>query len=59
MLPPPRRRREGGLNAALVLAQAKLAEAETRAEAVAALDKPELRAALGEVAALDRLLELP
>ena len=59
MLPPPRRPRSGKLNAPLVLAQAKLAEAETRAEAEAALDKAEMRAVLGDVAALDRLLALP
>jgi membrane glycosyltransferase len=58
MLPPPRRRGVDPIDATLVLARAKLEEAEALDDAVTALSPPELSAALGDAAALDRLSAL-
>src|SRR5205085_1095177 len=58
MLPPTRRRRIDPLNPAQVLARVKLEEAETLDEAVAALERRELAAALGDPAALELFVNL-
>jgi membrane glycosyltransferase len=58
MLPPPRRRRVDPIDATLVLARAKLEEAEALDDAVATLSPPELTAALSDSAALQRLSAL-
>ena len=58
MLPPPRPLRVDPINATLVLARAKLEEADTLDAAVAVLSAPELTALLGDVAALLRLSAL-
>ena len=58
MLPPPRRPRLDPLDATLVLARAKLEEADALEAAIAALSAPELTAALGDAAALRRLSAL-
>ena len=58
MLPPPRRSRVDPIDATLVLARAKLEEAEELDAAIAALSVPELTAALGDAAALRRLSAL-
>ena len=59
MLPPPRRRRVDPIDATLLHARAKLDEAETLEEALAALAALELAAALGDLAAVERLSALP
>ena len=58
MLPPPRRPRLDPIDATLVLARAKLEEADALDAAIAALSAPELTAALGDAAALRRLSAL-
>jgi membrane glycosyltransferase len=58
MLPPPRRRREAPIDAAVALGRAKLEEAETLDDALAALAPSELAAVLGDAQALRRLSEL-
>ena len=58
MLPPPRRPRLDPIDATLVLARAKLEEAEALDAAIAALSASELTAALGDAAALRRLAAL-
>jgi membrane glycosyltransferase len=58
MLPPPRRPRLDPIDPVLVQARAKLDEAETLAEALAALPAAELTAVLGNAAALERLCVL-
>ena len=52
MLPPPRRPRIDPIDATLVLARAKLEEADALDDAVTALSAPELIAALSDAAAL-------
>ena len=58
MLPPPRRPRLDPIDATLVLARAKLEEADALDAAITALSAPELTAALGDAAALRRLSAL-
>jgi membrane glycosyltransferase len=58
MLPPPRRRGIDPIDATLVLARAKLEEADALDDAVRALSPPELSAVLGDAAALGRLSAL-
>jgi membrane glycosyltransferase len=58
MLPPPRRPRSEPLEAAVALGRAKLEEAETLEEALAALSPQEMAAVLGDPAALSRLSAL-
>jgi membrane glycosyltransferase len=57
MLPPPRRRKDP-LEPELVMGLAKLEDAENLGEAIAALTKRELAAALGDRRGLDRLVML-
>ncbi len=59
MLPPPRRPRADPIDVPLAVGTAKIAEALTRPEAVAALSRAETLAVLADGAALDRLLALP
>ena len=58
MLPPPRRPRAEPLEAAVALGRAKLDEAETLEDALAALSPPEMAAVLGDISALSRLAAL-
>jgi membrane glycosyltransferase len=58
MLPPPRRPRIDPIDPVLVQARAKLDEAVTLDDALAALPAQELTAALGDAAALQRLCAL-
>jgi membrane glycosyltransferase len=58
MLPPSRRPRLDPIDATLVLARAKLEEADALDAAIATLSAPELTAALGDPAALRRLSAL-
>jgi len=58
MLPPPRRPRRDPIDATLVIARAKLEEADAFDAAITALSAPELTAALGDAAALRRLSAL-
>jgi len=58
MLPPPRRRGEGPLDAALVVGLAKLAEADTLQQALATLTVAERVAILGHAEGVARVQEL-
>jgi membrane glycosyltransferase len=58
MLPPPRRPRADPMDAAVALGRAKVEEAETLDEALAALTAPELVAVLSDAAGLQRLSAL-
>jgi membrane glycosyltransferase len=58
MLPPPRRRGAGAIDAALVMARAKIQDASTLQDALAALSRAEKAAALGDAALLEELLAL-
>jgi membrane glycosyltransferase len=58
MLPPQRRPRLDPLDGVIALARAKVEEAETLDDALAALSLPELAAALGDRASLERLAAL-
>ena len=58
MLPPPRRPRLDPIDATLVLARAKLEEADALEAALAALTTAELAAVLGDAVALRRLVSL-
>ena len=55
MLPPPRRRGHGAVDAALVVGLAKLAEADTLAQAAGMLSRAELAAVLGSAEGLRAL----
>jgi membrane glycosyltransferase len=55
LLPPPRRSRDDPIDATLLLARAKLAEAWALDDAIAVLSPPELTAALADATALRQL----
>jgi membrane glycosyltransferase len=59
MLPPPRRPRTDPIDPTLLLARAKLDEAETIDQALAILSSAELVSALGDASALHALADLP
>jgi len=58
MLPPPRQRGQGAVDPALALGLAKVADADTVAQAVAALSRAEASAVLGHAAGLHALESL-
>ena len=55
MLPPPRRRSQGAVDPALAVGLAKVADADTLAQAATALSRAELAAVLGNAEALHAL----
>jgi membrane glycosyltransferase len=59
MLPPQRRRRLDPMDALVALGRAKLEEADTMEDALAALTPAELAAVLGDAGALKQLVDLP
>ncbi len=58
MLPPPRRPGRDPVDVPLLVAAAKIAEADSRETALASLTRPEKLAALGDARTLQQLLEL-
>ena len=59
MLPPPRRKRQDPIDVPLLIARARIEEADTAAAAWTAMSRAERAAALADVQVLDRLLALP
>ena len=59
MLPPPRRKGQDPIDVPLLIALARIEEADTATAAWTAMSRAERAAALGDAQALDRLLALP
>jgi membrane glycosyltransferase len=59
MLPPPRQKGQDAINVPLLIAIARIEEADTAVAAWGAMSREERAAALGDAQAFDRLLALP